>query len=546
MTISKLTDLIKDKNSEGKQFLEELTKELRKESLVSTGVLAKELNDVDKNLDQVNTNLQKIFESLTNTSLNTQKNPNKKANEKTINLIQSPDGTIRLADKNPANLKDIFGKFVNPNSRKPDSYMFQSTAQYQQREELRVKLAKKEITQQEFDVENEKIGTTGGLNPANFAKDFLGGLKDTFNFILNRNKELTEKEITNINNKQDIKTDDQTLSIKELITEVIKIKSILEKAPKTTEKKERRQKTEKPVKENLEKEIVKFSQGQMFIMKKIDELGKASKIVPSSALDVIKTQSKAVDLFMSKLSDNQKNNTILATNIKDLNETLKRTNETTEDKTAESSIGLPDSAVVIPGGKSASGPKSAPVPGGKIAGKVLGGARAIGAALPGAAIMAGVGMAIDSSLGSFGVGKMTEEEDEQLTQLDDENWDKMTTSQKIESGLARGVEKAGSFLFLDNIANEARKQRIKNETEYLNKNPNIQSKMNLNNDFEKINLENLNLQKDNTSRVNIVNAPTTITQTQAAPASINTGARARPREEYSDSYTRMYMSQLTA
>jgi hypothetical protein len=45
----------------------------------------------------------------------------------------------------------------------------------------------------------------------------------------------------------------------------------------------------------------------------------------------------------------------------------------------------------------------------------------------------------------------------------------MSIGQKIQSGLARGTEKIGSALFMDNIANEGKSSRIKNETEYLNK-----------------------------------------------------------------------------
>ena len=78
------------------------------------------------------------------------------------------------------------------------------------------------------------------------------------------------------------------------------------------------------------------------------------------------------------------------------------------------------------------------------------------------------GVAVDYGLGEVGVGKDAEGEDLQIDEKqDDENWDKMTVGEKIQSGMARGVEKAGSSLFLGNIANEAKSERIKNETKYL-------------------------------------------------------------------------------
>jgi len=96
------------------------------------------------------------------------------------------------------------------------------------------------------------------------------------------------------------------------------------------------------------------------------------------------------------------------------------------------------------------------------------------AALPYAAA-AGVavagGAAVDYGLGKLGVGKDKEGNDLQVdTAQDDANWAKMSTGQKIESGLARGIEKTGSALFLGNVSKEAQATRIKKETDYLNKN----------------------------------------------------------------------------
>lgn len=78
------------------------------------------------------------------------------------------------------------------------------------------------------------------------------------------------------------------------------------------------------------------------------------------------------------------------------------------------------------------------------------------------------GVAVDYGLGELGVGKDADGEDLQIDEKqDDENWNKMTTAEKIQSGMARGIEKAGSITYLDNIAREAQTNRIKNETKYL-------------------------------------------------------------------------------
>ena len=81
-----------------------------------------------------------------------------------------------------------------------------------------------------------------------------------------------------------------------------------------------------------------------------------------------------------------------------------------------------------------------------------------------AAIMGGVGAAVDYGAGKLGVGGKEIDETQ-----DEQNWAKMGFLEKLESGTARGIEKVGSFLSLDNLANEARASRIKSETEYLRK-----------------------------------------------------------------------------
>jgi len=111
-----------------------------------------------------------------------------------------------------------------------------------------------------------------------------------------------------------------------------------------------------------------------------------------------------------------------------------------------------------PGGKTVS------PSGGSSKGKMTGRLAGVGAGLA----MVGAGAAVDYGLGTLGVGKDEEGNDLQIDEKqDDENWDKMTVGEKIQSGMARGVEKVGSSLFLGNIANEAKSERIKNETKYL-------------------------------------------------------------------------------
>lgn len=92
--------------------------------------------------------------------------------------------------------------------------------------------------------------------------------------------------------------------------------------------------------------------------------------------------------------------------------------------------------------------------GGKAKG-VAGVAAVVGLALAG-------GYAADAVAGAAGVGGNTVDEVQ-----DDKNWQMMSTMEKMQSGLARGIEGLGKLFFLDNVANEAAAERIKNETEYL-------------------------------------------------------------------------------
>jgi LysM repeat protein len=86
-------------------------------------------------------------------------------------------------------------------------------------------------------------------------------------------------------------------------------------------------------------------------------------------------------------------------------------------------------------------------------------------------ILARGAMAIgfDQVLGQFGVGDMTNVDEAQLQSQDDQNWERASTWEKIQSSIPRGIEHLGKLFMLDNISNQARMDRIKSETEYLNK-----------------------------------------------------------------------------
>jgi hypothetical protein len=79
-----------------------------------------------------------------------------------------------------------------------------------------------------------------------------------------------------------------------------------------------------------------------------------------------------------------------------------------------------------------------------------------------ATIMAAAGYAVDAGAGMLGAGNNTID-----TNKDDENWKQMSAWEKMQSGTARGIEHAGSFLFLDNLVNQAKSERIANESKYL-------------------------------------------------------------------------------
>lgn len=82
--------------------------------------------------------------------------------------------------------------------------------------------------------------------------------------------------------------------------------------------------------------------------------------------------------------------------------------------------------------------------------------------MKGGLIAGALGYASDTAAGALGAGGNAIDEKQ-----DDANWNRMNWWQKGQSGFARGIEKTGSLLFLDNIVNSARADRIKSETGYL-------------------------------------------------------------------------------
>lgn len=70
--------------------------------------------------------------------------------------------------------------------------------------------------------------------------------------------------------------------------------------------------------------------------------------------------------------------------------------------------------------------------------------------------------AADTALGMMGVGGKQINDDQ-----DEENWNRMSTFQKAQSGFARGIEKVGTVFGMGNVANEARYNRVMSETNYF-------------------------------------------------------------------------------
>jgi len=95
------------------------------------------------------------------------------------------------------------------------------------------------------------------------------------------------------------------------------------------------------------------------------------------------------------------------------------------------------------------------------------GAKGARAALPyalPAAIAYGAARTIDYGASVLGVGDVEIDETQ-----DEVNWQKMSTGQKIGSGIARGIESVGNFLGLESFAKEAEVSRIETETKMVRK-----------------------------------------------------------------------------
>lgn len=81
----------------------------------------------------------------------------------------------------------------------------------------------------------------------------------------------------------------------------------------------------------------------------------------------------------------------------------------------------------------------------------------------------GAGYATDYAMDKL-KASVDPEELEGLRAKDEENYNKMSIGEKIQSAPARGIEKVGSFLGFDRLSERASAERIKSESEYLNKN----------------------------------------------------------------------------
>ncbi len=95
------------------------------------------------------------------------------------------------------------------------------------------------------------------------------------------------------------------------------------------------------------------------------------------------------------------------------------------------------------------------------------GGAAVGA-LAFAGLSTAAGYATDYAMDETGAS-VNPDELEGLKAVDEENYNKMSIGEKIQSAPARGIEKVGSFLGFDRLSERASAERIKSESEYLNK-----------------------------------------------------------------------------
>jgi len=101
-----------------------------------------------------------------------------------------------------------------------------------------------------------------------------------------------------------------------------------------------------------------------------------------------------------------------------------------------------------------------------------------GSTIAAGAAMVAAPFAVDAGLGALGYGKNEIDEKQ-----DDANWQRASFLEKLQSAPARGLEKIGS-LFGGTIANEARAERIKKETAYLDAKSGVSKTENASQDIE--------------------------------------------------------------
>jgi hypothetical protein len=207
-------------------------------------------------------------------------------------------------------------------------------------------------------------------------------------------------------------------------------------------------------------------QGEIFASTLTDKLGLTQLVGPGSEFNT--RQAEALEVDKKGLAEQGKSN-----------ELLDKINTVVGQIQAGLANPLVQGAGAIAGGilgsKLWKGAVTGAAGGGGLAGGAAGAAGAgknllkgVGKGAGLAAIAAAGGYAIDAGFGAMGFGKQKIDEAQ-----DDANWERATLWEKTQSGVARSLEKVGEFLFLDNMVNEAKAERIANETAYLNaKTPN--------------------------------------------------------------------------
>ena len=146
------------------------------------------------------------------------------------------------------------------------------------------------------------------------------------------------------------------------------------------------------------------------------------------------------------------------------------------------------------------------------------------------AVVVGGGMALDYGMGKLGVGGHDIDENR-----DDANWDKMSLMQKAQSGSARAIEHAGSFVGLGNISNEAKHNRIEKESEYFKKNsPQIEpSPIDVDSNVEKMkkgsDVTTKNLESEISKNVSYKDSSNTVSPSQPIIVNNNNAAAPQPR-----------------